>query len=121
MAHFAELTESGVVTNVVVVNNGELLVDGVESEAAGIAFLQSLFGHNRWVQTSYNARIRKHYAGIDYTYDAARDAFIPPQPFPSWVLDEATCDWAAPIPYPEDGGLYVWDEQAVAWETVNSQ
>jgi hypothetical protein len=93
MAHFAQLNEDNVVTQVIVVHNNELLVDGVEQEAKGIAFCQRLLG-GRWVQTSYNRNIRKNYAGIDYTYDAQRDAFIPPQPEgEGWLLDETTCIW----------------------------
>lgn len=93
MAHFAELDANGIVTQVIVVNNSELLDNGVESESKGIAFCQSLFG-GTWVQTSYNANIRKNYAGIGYTYDEARDAFIPPKPEgDNWILDEETCNW----------------------------
>jgi hypothetical protein len=97
--------------------------NGQESEAKGIAFCQSLFGGN-WVQTSYNATFRKNYAGVDFTYDAQRDAFIPPKPFPSWVLDEDTCRWTPPIPYPTDVGTaeepkrYIWDEETVSWKLV---
>jgi hypothetical protein len=115
MAHFAQLDDSSVVTQVIVVHNNELLENGVESEAKGVAFCQSLFG-GTWVQTSYNASIRKNYAGIGYNYDSTRDAFIPPQPFDSWLLDEATCNWQAPIPMPIDGKLYAWDEATVSWK-----
>lgn len=93
MAHFAQLNDNNVVTQVIVVHNNELLDEnGQESEVKGIAFCQSLFGGN-WVQTSYNANFRKNYAGIGYTYDAVRDAFIPPKPEDNWVLDETTCQW----------------------------
>ena len=116
MAHFAQLDQNNVVTQVIVVNNAECQVNGVESEAAGIAFCQSLFGANTfWVQTSYNANQRKNFAGIGHTYDAARDAFIPPSPYPSWVLNEETCRWDAPVPYPQDGKNYRWDEPTVSW------
>ena len=118
MAHFAELNEQNVVTQVIVVHNNELLDNGVESEAKGVAFCQSLFGHDRWKQTSYNATIRKNYAGVGYNYDATRDAFIPPQPFPSWSLDETTCRWVPPVPMPSEGGPYKWDEQATNWSLV---
>lgn len=118
MAHFAELNESNVVTQVIVVANAELLVDGVESEAKGVDFLESLYGHRNWRQTSYNGNQRKNYAGIGFTYDASRDAFIPPQPFASWTLDGATCRWVSPVPYPDDGNLYRWDEDAGAWVNV---
>jgi hypothetical protein len=118
MAHFAELDESNIVTQVVVVHNNELLDNGVEREAKGIAFLQSLYGHDHWKQTSYNGNQRKNYAGVGFTYDADRDAFIAPQPFPSWTLDESTCTWVPPVPYPTDGGLYRWDEDAGEWVNV---
>ena len=114
MAHFAQLNEQGVVTQVIVVANGELLVDGVENEAKGIAFCQALFGGD-WKQTSYSGSIRKNYAGLGYVYDAGRDAFIPPQPYPSWVFVEETCNWTAPVLYPTDGGMYQWDEATTAW------
>jgi hypothetical protein len=93
MAHFAELNENNVVTQVIVVHNNELLVDGVEQEAKGVAFCQNLLG-GTWVQTSYNGNLRKNFAGIGFTYDAQRDAFIAPQPEgEGWLLDEATCIW----------------------------
>jgi hypothetical protein len=68
-----------------------------------------------WKQTSYNGNIRKNYAGIGYTFDAGRDAFIAPQPFPSWILDEKSCQWESPVPMPTDGKRYQWDESAKAW------
>ena len=118
MAHFAQLDDQNTVLQVIVVHNNELLDNGVESEAKGVSFCQSLFTGTTWVQTSYNANIRKNYAGIGFTYDLARDAFIPPKPFPSWILNEATCQWAAPVPYPNDGQQYVWDEATQTWVTA---
>jgi len=117
MAHFAELDSSNSVIRVIVVGNPDCMDDaGNESEAVGIAFCQQLFGADtRWLQTSYNGNIRKRYAGIGYTYDPALDAFIPPQPFPSWTLDTATCDWQPPIPCPDDGQIYDWDEASQSW------
>ena len=121
MAHFAKLDENNVVTQVIVVHNNECLVNGVESEDVGIAFCQSLFG-GTWKQTSYNGTIRKNYAGIGYTFDSVRDAFISPKPFNSWVLVESTCQWEAPIPMPTDAGTgeppkrYSWDEATVSWK-----
>lgn len=115
MAHFAELDSNNVVTQVVVVNNNELLDNGVESENKGVAFLNSLFGHNRWKQTSYNGKIRKNYAGIGYTYNEVLDAFVPPKPFDSWSLDQDTCRWVPPTPYPEDSKPYTWDEESKTW------
>jgi hypothetical protein len=93
MAHFAELTSDGVVVAVLVIANNEMLVDGAEQEIRGVDLLESLFGHRRWKQTSYNGRIRKRYAGIGYTYDELLDAFIPPRPGEGWTLDEATAMW----------------------------
>lgn len=116
MAHFAQLDDSNVVTQVIVVHNNELMVDGVESEEKGIEFCQSLFGANTyWKQTSYNNSFRKNYAGVGYTYDFQRDAFIAPRPYPSWILNEQTCQWQSPIPYPNDGKLYYWDESQQKW------
>jgi hypothetical protein len=99
MAHFAQRDENNVVTQVIVVANAELMDNGVESEAKGIAFCQSLFGGN-WKQTSYNSNIRKNYAGIGYTYDVDRDAFIAPklECHPEVTLDEATCRWVCTNP-----------------------
>lgn len=96
MAHFAELDENNVVLRVIVVNNEDTLDDmGQESEQKGIDFCVGLFG-GRWVQCSYNRRIRKNYPAEGFTYDQARDAFIPAQPGPDWILDEATCRWVQP-------------------------
>ena len=121
MAHFAQLNESNIVTQVIVVHNNELMQDGVEQEAKGVAFCQSLFGANtQWKQTSYNGNMRKNYAGIGFTYDAGRDAFIVPQPYASWVLDEGTCQWNAPVAYPDDGKIYRWDEPSVSWIEVTN-
>lgn len=117
MAHFAEIGLNNTVLRVVVVHNNELLDEnGQESEAKGQEFCRTLFG-GTWLQTSYNGNMRKNYAGIGFTYDSQRDAFIPPQPYPSWVLNEDTCLWQSPVPYPQDGNLYVWDEQTVSWIT----
>ena len=115
MAHFVRLDQNSIVVQGIVVHNNELIDNGVESEAKGIAFCQSLFPSTTWVQTSYNGRIRRNYAGIGYTYDLGRDAFIPPTPYPSWLLDEASCQWKAPVPYPVDNELYIWDEAAGEW------
>jgi hypothetical protein len=118
MAHFAELDNNNVVLRVIVVKNEVLTdADGVESEEIGKAFCFSTFG-GRWVQTSYNGKIRKNYAGLGYTYDYIRNAFIPPKPYASWMLDENTCQWNAPVPYPSDGLKYQWDELGVKWAAV---
>jgi hypothetical protein len=112
MAHFAQI-ENGIVVNVIVVNNNELLVDGIEQEQKGVEFCQSLFGGD-WKQTSYNGTIRKQYAGVGFTYDESADVFVAPQPFASWLLD-ANYDWQAPIDYPADGKHYSWDEANQVW------
>ena len=115
MAHFAQLDNQNTVLQVIVIHNNELLDNGVESEAKGIAFCQSLFPNTRWAQTSYNGNKRKNYAGIGYTFDEQRDAFIPPKPFASWVLNEDTCQWKAPVDMPTDGQMYSWDEATTSW------
>ena len=115
MAHFAEINDQNIVQRIIVVHNNELLnSDGVEQESLGISFCQSLFGGN-WKQTSFNGNIRKNFAGIGFSYDSARDAFISPKPFNSWVLDEETCQWQAPIEMPDDGNVYIWNEEATSW------
>lgn len=115
MAHFAKLDENNNVLAVHVVNNDVITVDGNESEQAGIDFLTSLHGHTLWKQTSYNGNIRKNYAGIGFTYDAGRDAFIAPQPYVSWTLNETTCQWEPPVAYPTDGKIYRWFEPNQQW------
>lgn len=117
MAHFAKLNENNVVIDVNVVRNEDIRdLPFPESEAAGVAFLTEWSGgYPHWKQTSYNNSFRKNYAGVGYTYDPARSAFIPPQPFSSWVLDEDTCLWGSPVPYPQDGLAYYWDETSHAW------
>ena len=119
MAHFAQLDENNVVTQVIVVANDELLLDGVENETKGITFCKSLLGDDtRWVQTSYNGNIRKNYAGIGYTYDPVADHFFAPQPYPSWTLD-ADAKWQAPTPRPvEEGKFFTWDEPTLSWVEV---
>ena len=118
MAHFAELDSNNTVLRVIVVNNNDILdSNGQESEEVGINFCKGLFG-GEWKQTSYNASFRKNYAGIGYTYDSVLDAFIPPQPYPSWVLNQSTCLWEAPVPMPTDGQLYSWDEATTSWVVV---
>lgn len=124
MAHFAELDSNNVVLRVIVVGNKDTAdANGVEKEHIGAAFCERLFGGN-WKQTSYNGNKRKNYAGIGYTFDATRDAFIPPKPFNSWVLVEETCQWKAPVDMPADAGTgeppkrYTWDEATTAWVEV---
>lgn len=120
MASFAQLNENSIVIDVIVVNNDT--IDNLpfpESEPVGVAFCQSLYGSTTvWKQTSYNANFRKNFAGIGYTYDPVLDAFIPPQPYPSWLLNTTTCQWQAPVPYPNDGKRYVWDETTQSWVVI---
>lgn len=106
MAHFAELDDNNIVTQVLVTNNN--------FPNEGYDWLMETFG-GTWVKTSYNATIRKNFAGIGFSYDSERDAFIPPQPFESWLLDEDTCQWVAPKPYPADDKMYKWDEESLDW------
>ena len=122
MAHFAQLDENNVVTQVIVVSNNELLdAGGQEREEMGIGFCQRLFGGN-WKQTSYNHNFRKRYAGIGYSYNAELDAFVPPKPYASWVLNNEDANWEAPVPLPADAGMgegqkiYMWDEETVSWQ-----
>lgn len=116
MAHFARI-ENNVVSAVIVVNNGLLLDNNdIEQESLGVSFCQSLFGDTtEWLQTSYNNNLRKNFASVGFTYDPDRDAFISPQPFASWILNETTCKWEAPIPYPDDDNYYIWDESTTSW------
>ena len=126
MASFAKIGLNNKVIEVLSVVN-EVLHDsnGVEQEVNGIDFLTKLTGYPLWKQTSYNTNagvnteggtpLRKNHAGIGYTYDETRDAFIPPKPFNSWILNEQTCNWTSPVPYPTDGKLYSWDETTKNW------
>jgi hypothetical protein len=125
MAHFAKLNSDNEVIHVSVVDNWNC-VDGSgnEQESIGVTYLHSVHGVEEgitWKQTSYNGNIRKNYAGIGMTYDSGRDAFISPKPYPSWILNESTCRWEAPVPLPSDSGtgnppkMYNWDEATVNW------
>lgn len=125
MAHFAEIDSQGFVLRVIVVHNNELLDEnGVEQESKGAEFCRNLFG-GTWLQTSYNANIRKNYAGEGFTYDSTRDAFISPKPYASWVLNEKTCQWGAPVSLPADAGTgeppkrYSWDESTTSWKIMD--
>ena len=121
MAHFARLNELNIVMFVDVVSNSD--IDNLpfpESEQVGINFLNSIYGETfNWKQTSYNGNFRKNYAGIGYSYDSVRDAFIPPKPYPSWILNESTCLWEAPVPIPTPNSyLYYWDEATLSWKLI---
>ena len=114
MAHFVRI-ENGVVVQGIVVSNQDTADEhGVEKEDIGIAFCSNLLG-GTWKQTSYNARIRKNYAGIGYTYDETLDAFVPPKPFASWLLDTDKAQWKAPVDMPVDDKRYTWNEDTLAW------
>lgn len=119
MAHFAKLNEDGLVLEVHALNNE--VVNNLpfpESEPVGVQFyIEWSGGYSNWKQTSYNNNFRKRYAGIGYTYDAGLDAFIAPQPYPSWALD-ANAAWQAPVPMPDDGKMYGWDEATISWVEV---
>jgi hypothetical protein len=118
MAHFAEIGAGNVVLRVIVVSNRDTSdANGVEKEHIGAAFCERLLG-GTWKQTSYNGNMRKRYAGVGYTYNADLDAFVPPKPFPSWVLNNTTADWEAPVAKPEDGKAYSWNESTLSWEEV---
>ena len=110
MAHFAKVNDENIVLEVLVTDN--------DYPNEGYDWLVETFG-GRWIQTSYNARISKNFAGIGFTYDEGRDAFIPPKPFDSWELDE-TCKWVAPIPYPAGDKLYTWNEEELEWTEVEN-
>ena len=120
MANFAQLDAASIVTQVIVVNNAT--IDNLpfpESEPVGIAFCQSLYGPDTiWAQTSYNASFRYNYAGIGFTFDVTAQAFIPPKPYPSWLLNTTIYQWEAPVPYPDDGKMYYWDEATLSWVLV---
>lgn len=122
MAHFAEIDENGTVLRVLVVDNAQ--------EADGQNFLANTLGlGGTWVKTSYNTHggvhssggtpFRKNYAGIGFKYDSERDAFIPPKSYPSWILNEDTCLWEAPVAYPSDGKRYTWNESTTSWDLVS--
>ena len=119
MATFAKLGLNNKVIEVLSVHNNELLdSNGVEQEVNGIDFLTKLTGYPVWKQTSYNNNIRKNHAGIGYTYDEDRDAFIAPKPYASWILNEDTCRWEAPVAYPDDDNRYTWNESNQTWDLV---
>ena len=132
MASFAKLENNIVIAVHSVVN--EVLKDsnGIEQESIGIQFLKTLYNEPNaiWKQTSYNTHggvhsnggtpFRKNHAGIGYTYDQQRDAFIPQKPYNSWVLNESTCNWEAPVAYPQDGNKYKWNEQTLSWDLIDN-
>jgi len=118
MAHYAQIDENNIVTQVIVIDNKDTAdANGVEKEYIGAAFCERLFG-GTWKQTSYNATIRKNYAGIGYSYNTDIDAFVAPKPYASWTLD-ANAQWQAPTAMPADGKMYSWNEESQTWVEVN--
>ena len=122
MAHFAKIGLNSKVIEVLSVVN-EVLHDsnGVEQEAIGIDFLTKLTGYPVWKQTSYNKSFRKNFAGIGYIYDEDKDAFIAPKPFNSWILNQDTCRWNAPVAMPIDDNMYSWNEQTLSWNLIDTE
>jgi hypothetical protein len=140
MAHYAKVSNNNIVEQVVVVSNEDTLDEnGNENEILGIQFLKNLLGlDTNWLKTSYNTKggiyrdsitnepledqskaFRKNYAQIGYIYDEQRDAFIPPKPYPSWILNEFSCLWEAPIPRPTGNNFYKWNEETQSWNAMN--
>jgi hypothetical protein len=114
MAHYAFINENNIVTEVIVGLDETELIEGLTPEA-----WYGNFRGQTCKRTSYNGNIRKNYAGIGYTYDESRDAFIAPKPFESWLLDEETCQWQSPVEYPTDGKIYTWNETTLTWDEVS--
>ena len=114
MAHYAFLDSNNIVTEVITGRDEDEVVDGISDWEAYYGAIRG----QTCVRTSYNGNIRKNYAGVGYTYDATLDAFIAPKPFASWVLDEATAQWEAPVPYPIDDLMYSWNEELGDWEAT---
>ena len=116
MAHFAKIDENNIVRRVVVINNSVLLdSDGNEQESLGANFCSETFG-GTWKQTSYNSNIRKNFASPGYSYNSSIDAFVPPKPFDSWVLDTEIAEYVAPVDRPNDGNQYTWNEETTSWD-----
>jgi hypothetical protein len=120
MAYFAKLGTGNIIETVISINNSVITdSNGIEQEKLGVDFINKLYNtRDVWKQTSYNRTFRKNYAGIGYQYDQTRDAFIPPKPFNSWILNENTCQWEAPVTYPTDGKKYNWNEINQNWDIV---
>ena len=120
MAYFAKLGTGNIVENVISINNAVITdTNGVEQEQLGKDFINKMYNtRDVWKQTSYNNNIRKNFAGVGYQYDQTRDAFIPKKPYNSCILNEQTCLWESPIPYPQDNNKYTWKESLKNWELV---
>jgi hypothetical protein len=121
MAYFAKLGTGNIIEKVISINNSVITdSNGIEQEQLGVDFINKLYNtRDVWKQTSYNNNIRKNFAGIGFQYDQIRDAFIPPKPFNSWILNEDTCQWEAPNPMIINNNSYVWNEQIQNWELIN--
>ena len=121
MAHFARLGKGNIVEQVVVVHNNVITdANGQEQEQLGVDFLNNMYGTNDvWKQASYNSSFRKNFASVGFKYDQYRDAFIEPKPFPSWTLNETTCQWEPPVAKPDDNRLYTWNEENQQWEVFD--
>ena len=121
MAYFAQI-ENNIVQQVISISNNDAPDPAPSnSEPLGQAFIADVLKlGGTWKQTSYNGTFRKHYAGIGYTYDNVLDAFIPPQPYPSWILNQETCSWESPVPYPEDDNRYYWNEETGEWIEIDT-
>lgn len=116
MAHFAEIDNNNVVSRVIVISDDIAPDPAPDNESAGQAFIADVLGlSGTWLQTSYNGNFRGRYAGTGDTYDPVNDVFVPPQPYPSWVLNTELYEWEPPTPKPDDGQFYVWSEQSVGW------
>ena len=126
MAYFAKLGTGNIIETVISINNTVITdTNGVEQEQLGVDFINKLYGTNDiWKQTSYNRNFRKNFAGIGYSYDQTRDAFIAPKPFNSWILNETTCEWEAPVAKPttelQNNQYYFWNESDINWEIKTS-
>lgn len=129
MAHYALIDENNIVVQTITGVDEDVVQQDLDGSFVGgsTEAWEAFYASRPWFEgltckrTSYHGNIRKNYASIGYTYDPNRDAFIPPKDFDSWVLDEQTCRWVAPIPYPSDGASYVWDEANVNWVSLASQ
>jgi hypothetical protein len=132
MAYFAKLGTGNIIEKVISINNSVITdSNGIEQEQLGVDFINGLYNTNdTWKQTSYNTiggvhllggtPFRKNYAGIGYTYDSQKDAFISPKPFNSWILNETTCIWESPVTYPTDSNRYSWNESTLSWDLLDN-
>jgi len=121
MAHFTQIDENNIVQQIIVVANSDCgNLEFSDSESIGQDFLKSIELNGTWKQTSYSGSFRKNYAGIGYSYDESRDAFISIKPYNSWTLNETTCQWESPIPIPNQESMFAWDEENLRWNEINT-